>query len=129
MKLLVRNLGRLSIIDNNFGLKTEKYDCRFCFHSETTSREIQVRIKRSSITIMLILRAGCRSRRFWLESEFKTAMESEKNVRLRKKYKCICALYLGKTNYKYQLTGFAILGCLAAIYIYYIYIYIFKTYK
>ena len=27
-----------------------------------------------------------------------------------KKYKCICALYLGKTNFKYQLTGFAILA-------------------
>ena len=37
----------------------------------------------------------------------------------------ICALYLGKTNFKYYFTGFAILGCLAAIYI----IYVFKTDK
>ena len=26
----------------------------------------------------------------------------------------ICALYLGKTNFKYQFTGFAILCCFAA---------------
>ena len=33
------------------------------------------------------------------------------------KYKFICALYLGKTNFKYQFTGLTTLGCLAAIYI------------
>ena len=32
----------------------------------------------------------------------------------------ICELYLGKTNFKYQFTGFAILGCLAVIYILYV---------
>ena len=37
------------------------------------------------------------------------------------------ALYMGKTNYKYQFTGFAILGCLAVIYV--SYIYVFKTGK
>ena len=59
------------------------------------------------------------------ETEFKTALESEKIQKMpysEKKYKCICALYLGKTNFKYQLTGFAILSCLAAIYILYIYL-------
>ena len=34
----------------------------------------------------------------------------------------ICAPYLGKTSFKYQFTGFAILGCLAAIYILYMYL-------
>ena len=33
------------------------------------------------------------------------------------KYKFICALYLGKTNFKYQFRGLTTLGCLAAIYI------------
>ena len=33
-----------------------------------------------------------------------------------------CALYLGKTNFKYQFTGLTILGCLAAIYILYMYL-------
>ena len=35
---------------------------------------------------------------------------------------------MGKTNYKYQLTGFAILGCLAAIYILYIYKWYIRIY-
>ena len=33
------------------------------------------------------------------------------------KYKFICALYLGKTNFEYQFRGLTTLGCLAAIYI------------
>ena len=40
----------------------------------------------------------------------------------KKNIKCICALYLGETNFKYQFTGFAILGYLAAIYILYMYL-------
>ena len=38
------------------------------------------------------------------------------------KYKFICALYLGKSNFKYQFTGLTTLGCLAAIYILNIYL-------
>ena len=56
---------------------------------------------------------------------FKTAVESESGKKCptpKKKYTIyfiIYALYLGKTNFKYQftLTGFKILSCLAAIYI------------
>ena len=88
-----------------------------------------------------MLWAGLRSRRTEVlagfgvgtESEFKTAMESEKMPVSKKIYIYIfgiCALYMGKTIYKYQITGFAILGCLAVIYILYniynIYIYIYK---
>ena len=43
-------------------------------------------------------------------------MAAELNCTLPK-YKFICALYLGKTNFKYQFTGLTTLGCLADIYI------------
>ena len=43
----------------------------------------------------------------------------------KKTHKFICALYLGKTNFKYHFIELTILGCLAAIYILYIYIYIY----
>ena len=90
-----------------------------------------------------MLWAGLRSRRTEIlagfgvgtESEFKTAVESEKMPDSKYIYIYIyiyifgiCALYMGKTIYKYQLTGFAILGCLTVIYIlciYNIYMYIY----
>ena len=48
-----------------------------------------------------------RSRRFSLESEFKTAVESEKNARLRKKYKFyLKSLYLMQLTMKLFLASF-----------------------